>query len=143
MEQKRKSTGELEEALSSKMKLSEFLKENQSEFIDADIAGILSGKVKEKNIPKADLARRSGMSEIYLHQILAGRRVPSRDRLIGLCLGMGCTVEETREIMRDCRCAGLYARDRRDAVIIYAFHQKWTLNQLNDVLFEIEEESLI
>ena len=43
---------------------------------------------------KAALAKQAGMSEVYLHQVFAGRRNPSRDRLIGLCFGLSATLEE-------------------------------------------------
>ena len=36
------------------------------------------------------------MSEIYLHQIFAGRRTPSRNRLLCLCYGLGATVGRHR-----------------------------------------------
>ena len=47
------------------------------------------------------------MSEIYLHQIFAGRRTPSRNRLLCLCYGLGATIEETQELLRLCGIAEL------------------------------------
>ncbi len=40
------------------------------------------------------------MSEIYLHQIFAGRRNPSRNRLLCLCYGLEATVDETQELLK-------------------------------------------
>ena len=48
---------------------------------------------------KAELARRSGISEVYLHQVFAGRRNPSRDRLLCICVGLGITLDETQRML--------------------------------------------
>ena len=45
-----------------------------------------------KDLTKAELARRSGISEVYLHQVFAGRRNPSRDWLLCICVGLGITL---------------------------------------------------
>ena len=59
------------------------------------------------------------MSEVYLHQVFSGRRSPSRDRLLCLCLGLEATLEETQELLRQAGFAQLYPRHKRDAVISY------------------------
>ena len=45
-----------------------------------------------KDLTKAELARRSGIGEVYLHQVFAGRRNPSRERLLCICVGLGITL---------------------------------------------------
>jgi len=52
-----------------------------------------------KDLTKAELARRSGISEVYLHQVFAGRRNPSRDRLLCICVGLGITLDETQRML--------------------------------------------
>ncbi len=137
-----KSTAELDKELASSKGLTEFLQKNNAEFQVKDVEEVLLSLLKERNITKADLAKRSGMSEVYLYQILNGRRTPSRDRMLCLCFGFSCSLEETQEILRKCRYVQLYARVRRDAVIMYALSHGWDLEELNDNLYQIEEETM-
>ncbi len=137
-----KDTGSLEGELSDKIDLEKFLQNNSGEFVNNKIHQLLTRKLKEKKIQKAELARRSSMSEVYMFQILSGRRTPSRDRMICLCIGMGCTTEETQELLRQCGYAQLYVRSRRDAIIMYALNNRWEINRLNDMLYEKSEETL-
>ena len=137
-----KKTGQLEKELSESIDLSGFLRENQEEFLTLEIREALMEKLRVRKIPKSELARRAGMSEVYLHQILSGRRRPSRDRVICLCVGLNCSVEETRQMLRSCRYSELYARIRRDAVILFALEHGWDIHQLNDALFEEGEDPI-
>ena len=88
-----------------------------------------------KDLTKAELARRSGISEVYLHQLFSGRRFPSRSRLLCLCFGLGATVDEAQSLLQQARHAPLYSRDRRDAIIIFALSHHMTLFEANDKLF--------
>ena len=97
---------------------------------------------KKKNISKAALAKQSGMSEIYLHQIFAGRRNPSRNRLLCLCYGLDASVEETQELLRRCGKAQLYPKLKRDSIIYYGLLHKLDLFEINDKLFDENEETL-
>ena len=112
----RKDTDELHTALKKAASLEAFLAENESGFIDSDFSRMLESVFAEKHVSKATLAKRSGMSEVYLHQLFAGKRNPSRNRLISLCVGMGTTVEECQELLRRSGHAMLYPRSRRDAI---------------------------
>lgn len=92
-----------------------------------------------KDLTKAELARRSGISEVYLHQVFAGRRNPSRDRLLCICVGLGITLDETQRMLTQGGYAQLYPRTRRDAIIMV--HQL-PLGEINDKLFAEQEKTL-
>ena len=107
-----------------------------------NVAELLNHLFEKKNISKAALAKQSGMSEIYLHQIFAGRRNPSRNRLLCLCYGLDASVEETQELLRRCGKAQLYPKLKRDAIIYYGLLHKLDLFEINDKLFDENEETL-
>ena len=77
-----KKTSDLEQALSGKIKLNTFLEANADQFITYDMNELLTPLMKERKLSKAELARRAKMSDVYLFQILSGRRQPSRDKLL-------------------------------------------------------------
>jgi transcriptional regulator with XRE-family HTH domain len=68
--------------------LSRFLTENEDNFETMDCGACLMRLAEGMDCSKAELARRSGMSTVYLYQVFSGRRKPSRDRLISLCFGL-------------------------------------------------------
>ena len=140
---KKKNTDDLQQELMETEDLSRFLEENKNQFCSESVAEILNRLFKKKNISKAMLAKQAGMSEIYLHQIFAGRRNPSRNRLLCLCYGLDASLEETQELLKHCGLAQLYPQNKRDAIIYYGLVHKVSLFEINDQLFQENEETLL
>ncbi|MEI3174969.1 MAG: helix-turn-helix transcriptional regulator [Lachnospiraceae bacterium] len=138
----KKNTDGLRQELMDSTDLSQFLSRNQEQFVDKSVAELLNHLFEKKNISKAVLAKQAGMSEIYLHQIFAGRRTPSRNRLLCLCYGLEASIEETQELLRLCGMAELYPKLKRDAIIYYGLLHKLDLFVINDKLFDENEDTL-
>ena len=130
-----KSTDTLQQELMSTNNLDRFLTENDASFRDVPLQEAIQRIFDEKGMSKAQLAKQSGISEVYLHQLFSGRRFPSRSRLLCLCFGLGATVDEAQSLLQQARHAPLYSRDRRDAIIIFALSHHMTLFEANDKLF--------
>ena len=139
---KKKNTDGLQQELMDSPDLTQFLSQNQEQFVNRNVAELLNHLFEKKNISKAALAKQAGMSEIYLHQIFAGRRNPSRSRLLCLCFGLGASLEEAQDLLRHCGCAELYPKVRRDAIIIFGLLHGMDLFTVNDRLFSEDEETL-
>lgn len=130
-----KNTDTLQQELMSTNNLDRFLTENDASFRDVPLQEAIQCIFDEKGMSKAQLAKQSGISEVYLHQLFSGRRFPSRSRLLCLCFGLGATVDEAQSLLQQARHAPLYSRDRRDAIIIFALSHHMTLFDVNDKLF--------
>ena len=139
---KKKNTDGLQQELMDSPDLTLFLSQNQEQFVNKSVSELLNHLFEKKNISKAALAKKAGMSEIYLHQIFAGRRNPSRNRLLCLCYGLEASVEETQELLKLCGMAQLYPKLKRDAIIYYGLLHKLSLFEINDKLFDENEETL-
>lgn len=139
---KEKSTGDLCSELMTQPDLDAYLKENEKEFDERSVGEILASVYEKKSISKAALARQAGMSEVYLHQVFAGRRKPSRDRLLCLCIGMEASMEETQQLLKQAAYAQIYPRNKRDAIISYGILHHISLNEINDKLFAENEKTL-
>lgn len=138
----RKTTDDLCQELMDQPNIGTYLSDNQSCFIEAGILDLLESLRVRCGLSKAELARRSGMSEVYLHQVLSGRRNPSRDRLLALCVGLSASLEETQQMLRQAGYAQLYPKLRRDAIIIYGLLHCQNLGRINDTLFTENEKAL-
>ena len=132
---KRKSTDNLQQELMQTADLNRFLRENQENFSNINAAKTLEELFSKRQMSKSALAKRSGMSEVYLHQLFSGRRNPSRRRTICICIGMQASVEEAQLLLRACGYAPLYAREQWDAVVLYSLTHGLTLQETNDELF--------
>ena len=138
----KKNTDGLRKEIMDSPDLTQFLSSNQEQFVSNSVADLLIRLFEQKHISKAALAKQAGMSEIYLHQIFAGRRTPSRNRLLCLCYGLDASVEETQELLRLCGMAELYPKRKRDAIIYYGLLHRIALFEINDRLFDENEETL-
>ena len=93
-----KNTQDLERDLFRDSSIEAFVRENEDRFVEP-AAGPMMERMyqarKERSVTTAELARRAGMSDVYLHQVFSGKRKPSRDRVLCFCVGLDATVEET------------------------------------------------
>ena len=125
---KKKNTDGLQQELMDSPDLSQFLSQNQEQFENKSVAELLNRLFEKKHISKAALAKQAGMSEIYLH--------------LCLCYGLEATVDETQELLKLCGMAQLYPKLKRDAIIYYGLLHRLKLFEINDKLFEENEETL-
>ena len=137
-----KNTDDLCQELMEKDNLDSYLQTNCTQFLHQDIAELLTALYDKKSISKAALARKAGMSEVYLHQVFSGRRKPSRDRLLCLCIGLGATLDETQQILKQASYAEIYPKNKRDAIIGHGIAHQAELSEINDKLFAENEKTL-
>lgn len=137
-----KTTNDLRQELMEGNSLDSYLQGNADLFVNQDVVALLTELYDQKHLTKAALARQAGMSEVYLHQVFAGRRNPSRDRLLCLCIGLEATVDEAQQLLRQAGYAQLYPRVRRDAIILHAIAHGTPLPLVNDKLYEENEKTL-
>ncbi len=136
MSDKEKSTDELMNEIKQTHEINKFLEKNGSEFVSEPLHDILSRLLKEKNIKKSEVVARSSLNRIYGYQIFSGKRIPSRDKLIALCFGFKFDLEETDKLLKAAGYSPLYARNKRDALIIFAINSNKSIFVVNELLFE-------
>ena len=139
---KGKTTGELLEELMEPGSFSSYLSRNREQMLHPNVGRELDKLCRGQKLSKAAVARRSGVSEVYLHQVLAGKRSPSRDRLLCLCIGLSAGVEEIQKLLRQAGFAQLDPRITRDALILYGLSRGQSLPKINGALLVQGEKAL-
>lgn len=139
---KEKDTDDLKQDLIAESNIDSYLKENKDYFSKQNVTVLLAKLYDKQSISKAELARRSGMSEVYLHQLFSGRRKPSRDKLLCLCIGMELSLDDTQQFLKEATYVQLYPRIKRDAIICHGIAHHTPLDEINDKLFEETEKAL-
>lgn len=137
-----KSTDDLQQELMEQPNLNAYIHDNQEQFSDSSMLSLLTELFARKKLSKAELARQAGISEVYLHQVFAGRRRPSRDRLLCLCISMESSLEETQQLLKRVGYSPLYPKLKRDAIIGHGILHRTSLAQINDKLFSENEKTL-
>ncbi len=98
--------------------------------------------LSKKEINKSDMVKRSGIERTYLYHILSGDRLPGRDNALRLCIGAGLSLEETMRCLKLLSAGILYAKNKRDSIIIYAINRSFSVDETNSLLYEMQEKPL-
>ncbi|MGN0617785.1 MAG: XRE family transcriptional regulator [Ruminiclostridium sp.] len=134
-----KTTDALLNEIQESKDLSVFLKDNDDEMICSTIAEELNSLLKEKKLKRAEVIRKSNLDTIYGNQIFSGIRKPKRDKLIAIAVGMGLDYKETQLLLKRTFFSMLYAKNKRDSVIIYCIQRKYDIFDLN---IELEKNNM-
>lgn len=98
--------------------------------------------LKEKEVNASELIKRSRIERTYCYQILNGRKRPGRDKIIAIALALNLNVDETQKILRIAKEGDLYAKDKRDCILIFAINHKYNLIDTNQLLNQYGEAEL-
>ena len=130
----RKETDDLQQELMETADLDRFLADNRDQFLNCSVSNALLELFVKRDMTKAALAQRSGMSEVYLHQLFSARRKPTRGKLLCICFGLNATVEETQNLLKICGFAPLYVKEQREAILLHCLHRRLSLPEANEAL---------
>ena len=98
---------------------------------------------KVKNKATAEIVKASGIERSYCYQILNGTRPnPGREKIIRLCLAAQLSLKETLRALKTGNEAVLYARNKRDAIIIFAIEHELSCEDTNLLLDQFNEKPL-
>lgn len=131
-----KTTEELKHEIKAATDIEDYLKSNRENLLRGSLPGQLNLLLSQKGLNKADVVRGSLLSRAYVYQIFSGEKTPSRDKLIAIAFGLGLSDEETQAVLKLSKNRELYARDERDAVILFALQRGKSIFETNNLLFE-------
>lgn len=137
-----KTTHELEEMLGSThpYDIADYVQENGDDMMDGDrdFTRYMRERLKEKGLQKQDVLLRADIAQGYGYKLLTEEKVTrQRDVILRICYAGEFTLAETQQALRIYHMDTLYARDRRDALIMACFnHRPGTILDLNDLLLK-------
>ena len=134
---KEKTTGELENELKTANSADEYLIQNSDYLLRQSISDALNEALYRANLTISKVVRNSGLTRSHVYHIFGGKRMPSRDKLIAIALGLGLGCDETNALLKKCRFAPLYAKDARDAVIMFNLAHNKDIFETN---FDLEKQ---
>lgn len=135
-ERQEKNTDDLKQDLMQTPSLDDFLSSNQDSFRSEPFSKVLQDLFLKCSISKAELSRQAGVSSAYIHQLFAGSRTPSRDKILCICSALEASLDDTQRMLHSCGHAELYPKDKRDSIIIYGLLHHLPIHRINDDLFD-------
>ena len=131
-----KSTDELRHEIKHATDMEDYLSRNREHMLKESLSEHLHMLLSRKNLRRADVIRGSLLGRAYVYRIFSGDKIPSRDKLIALAFGLQLTEEETQKMLKLSGSRELYARDERDALILFALQRDMTVMDVNELLID-------
>lgn len=134
----KKSTGELLELLKSTPAISDYLTAVSDELVQKPaLSDYLEKILSEKELKKSEVIKRSSLDRGYAYDIFSGSKLPSQDKVLALCFALDLSASETQRLLITTGYPHLYARRERDSIILFALEHKLSLNDVNELLYEM------
>lgn len=130
-----KTTDELNHEIKSATDIEDYLAKNKEHMLTSGLSEHLNMLLSQKHMSRAEVVRGSLIGRTYLYQIFSGEKTPSRDKLIAIAFGLCLSDDETQKMLKLSGNRELYARDERDALILFALQHKKTILETNELLF--------
>ena len=140
-----KTTGELIQLLSSAKNISD-LKQYTNALADMTSSVTFPEYLNElmcaRSMTSSRLISEAQIQRNYGYQILDGRRNPSRDKVISLCLALKLELPETQRALTLTKNGQLYSKNKRDSILIFSLQKNLSVQQTNELLFEMNKPLL-
>lgn len=138
-----KNTSELmNELTKEEISIDEYLEKNLDIIRNTDIKNHWHSLIEKSNLSSFDIINRSEFAYAYYYEVIGGKKIPSRDKVIRLILAMHLGIEDCQKTLKICGLSELYPKFRRDSIIIYAVTHNLTVYELNELLILQKENEL-
>ena len=131
-----KTTGELLDLLKKSPTASTYMEQAADNLIhQIPLSEYLTKLIEEKNLtPDLDKG--------YVYDILAGKKNPSRDKVLALCFAMSLSADEVQKLLKSTGYAPLYVRMERDSILLFGLEHGLSVMEVNELLYEMRHELL-
>lgn len=140
---KNNTTEFLNEKILNSDNIKKFLENHKDKLDHSKFCNALYSIIEEKDLSIAQALKKSIINNSYGYQIFNGRRIPSRDKVIQLIIGLELSLEQGNKLLKLAEKSPLYVRNVRDAIFIYAINKKISLIDLEDLLIQQGLDSII
>lgn len=109
---------------------------------DLTFSQYLNHILEIKHVTKAQILSKTTIQRNYGYQIFDGSKVPNKDKVIQLSLGLGLDLRMTNNLLSLSNNGMLYPKVKRDALLIYCIENHKSVYETNECLMEYGLELL-
>lgn len=110
---------------------SEFWERHKKQIVHQPLSEYLHMLLDKKGLKRSDVVVKTGLDKAYVYQIFAGKKNPSRDKLITIAFGMKLSEEETQQMLKLSGHRALWVKDERDALILFSIQRGKSLEYVH------------
>lgn len=133
------STQELEQDIRSSKDPSVL---DSEELSAPDLSDYIHTLLEEHGMSVIQAIQCCNLDRSYGYQLFNGTRRPTREVLLNLAIQLGLTEEETQRLLKMAGKPVLYARNRRDAAILYCLSHKLSPAESYELINGLEVDAL-
>lgn len=138
-----KKTGDLlQELKRDNCDIEKYLEKNEEAFVCYNIKEFYDNAIENSGLSKSNIINKSDFSYCYFYDVINGRKIPGRDKVIRLALTMNIGIDECNKILTISGKSALYPRVKRDSVILFALKNNYSVFQTNKLLIQCGEVQL-
>ncbi len=137
-----KDTARIVEELKLSEDFNTFYKENFDYMATEPLSVLLEDLLKKKNLKKTQVIKNSEIAETYAYQIFSGLRVPERNKLLCIAVGMGLNIDEVQLLLKTAGYSVLYVKKPFDSIILYGICKGMSVVEINDLLYDYGFETI-
>lgn len=126
----------------NKASLPEYLQDASDIFVQPDIKEFWNKMIEKSHRSKSDIINKSDFNYKYFYDVINGRKLPTQDKVIRLCLAMKLTIEDCQQALNISGKAKLHPKIKRDSIILYALRNRWPVSKCSSALVKYGEEEL-
>lgn len=112
------------------------------EIRDVSFVDYINEILLEKDLEKSDIIRDAQIPRTYAYQIFQGSKQAGRNKILQLAIAMKLNLEETNRLLTVAHHNHLYAKQQRDAILIFGISKQYSLMEINELLDEFHHELL-
>lgn len=139
---KKNKTIEMIKEIHKSKNVKRFIEENKENFVEASFFDYLNKLLMDRNLRVSEVYKRTQLSKTYVYQIFNRKKLPSRNNILQLAIGMKCSLEETQKLLKLSQVSMLYVRNKRDSIIIFGITKGLTNTEIEILLESFGEEPL-
>ncbi len=127
-------TGDILKDLKQSGSLTDKINRYDEDFVEGKLCLYMKSEIEKSGITKAQVIRDSGINRRFFFDILSSKRHPTRNYVLRLFLALKTPFGRAQRILRASGYAVLFARDKRDAIIIYSIIHNQRVEECNEKL---------
>lgn len=98
--------------------------------------------MKERGLEPRQMITLSGIERSYFYHILSGQKTPGRNMVLRLGFCLSLNLKEMNHLLQLSGASPLYPKIRRDASLIFALQNRYSMAEANELLLSAGEEAL-
>lgn len=122
--------------------IEKYLSNNPDSFVYHSINEFWENAIKRSCMSKSNIINKADFSYCYFYDVINGRKIPGKDKIIRLILTMKLDVDDCQEALRLSGRSALYPRIKRDSIILYAINNSMTVYETSELLAKCGEDAL-